>query len=839
MKRKFNVEGMTCASCQAHVQRAVEGVNGVSAVNVNLLSNTMVVEYDEGCCTTTMIEKAVSDGGYRAYLPEEKAEPSKKQEREGGLAELIASGALLLAIMYFSMGNMMWGWWAPEIFDHHANPAGFAIIQMILTLPILYIYRRYFINGFKRLMKGSPNMDSLIAVGASASCLYSLFALFMIVFAQGKLAQMASGMVELSQYQKYHDMVMIYHDSLYWEAAAMILTLVSLGKYLEGLSKKKTTAAITKLMDLSPKRATILRDGAEEEIPVEEVRVGDILIVRKGCFVPVDGVIVEGSASIDQSNITGESLPVYKEAGEEVFSSTTVTAGYFQMRAEKVGQDTSIANIIRLVEEAANSKAPISRLADRISAVFVPVVFGIALATFLINLCVQLFALQETAAAAFELAFRFAISVIVIACPCALGLATPVAVMAGTGKGAENGLLIRNAETLEKAHAVSTVVLDKTGTITEGKPRVTDFYGETEEILSAVMSLEERSEHPLSLALTDYARKKGTNTLPVEDFTALDGKGICGKVEGVFYAVGNRKMTGSLSQEMENRVEQAARQGKTPLIVFRENCAVGVIAVKDEVKPTSKQAIAALHARGIQVVMLTGDHKETAQAIAREVGVDEVIAEVLPQDKRDVVASLKGEKKHMVAMVGDGVNDAPALMQADVGIAIGGGSEIAVEAGDIVLIRNDLLDVVNAIDLSKRTLNTIKGGLFWAFLYNIVCIVIATGALYYPFQIGIRPEYGSIAMSISSVSVVLNALTINNFRGQKRKNHDTTMIELKVKGMMCEHCERTVSEACRKGKGVISAKADHKKNRVRLQTEGEVDLEEIKNNIRKIGYRVK
>ncbi len=754
MKKKFAVEGMTCAACQAHVQKAVEALGGVQSVNVNLLANSMEVVFDDSL-SVSEIEKAVKKAGYKAHVEGEKSVVSEGEENKyAPLAKLLACVVLLLILMYFSMGNMMWHFPAPAFLDHVKNPVGFALVQLVLVLPILFIYRGYFGSGFKKLFKGKPNMDSLIAIGATASVLYGVFALFMLSFAQ---ANIANGV----NVEKYTHTLHTYCDNLYFESAGMILTLVSLGKYLEGLSKRKTTAAISRLMDLSPKRANVLRDGQEVEVPAEDVRVGDILAVRAGELVPVDGEVISGGGSLDQSNITGESVPVYRGEGDEVFSSTMVTAGYFTMRASKVGEDTSIANIIRLVDEASNSKAPISRLADKISGVFVPIIFIIAAITFAANMI---------AGAGFEASLNFAITVVVIACPCALGLATPVAIMVGTGKGAENGLLIKNAQILEMAHLITTVVLDKTGTLTVGKPSVVDYLAFDEDALGALYSIESMSEHPLALAIVQYARARGANLKDARDYQALAGKGLSGNVDGHAYFIGN--LAAALEEGINERELSAAtawaNEGKTPLAVLKDSKLAALLSIKDKVKPTSALAVRELEKRGVKVIMLTGDNRATSQAIAREVGISEVISDVRPEEKQDVINGLKKDGKHLVAMVGDGVNDAPALAAADLGIAIGGGSDVAVESADIVLLRNDLMDVLNVIALSKRTLATIKLGLFWAFFYNLVCVVFATGALSYANPaLKINPMIGSLAMSVSSVSVVLNALTINLFKPKK------------------------------------------------------------------------
>lgn len=825
MKLKFNVEGMTCASCQAHVSKAVEQLEGTSKVNVNLLKNTLDVEVDEAKCDASKIEDAVQKAGYKAYIPNANKKTDKLIEKNHDLAYLIFSLVNLLVIMYFSMGHMMWGWPVPKVFNMHTNPMGFSLVQFILVLPIIFLYRKYFINGFKKLIKLSPNMDTLIAIGATFSIAYGIYCLFMI----------SMGYTE-------------YHMYLYFEAAGMILTLVSLGKYLEKLSKRKTTTAIEKLMDLSPKEAVVLKDNIETKVKIEEVKLGDIVVVKKGDSVPVDGKIIEGNASIDQSNITGESIPVYKTANDDVYSSTIVTAGYIKVKATKVGEDTSIANIIKLVDEASNSKAPISKLADKISGVFVPVILAIALVTFIINLIVS---------KDFQIALNFAITVIVIACPCALGLATPVAIMVGTGKGAENGLLIKNAEILEKAHHIKTVVLDKTGTITEGKPRVTDFesFESDSDLLSVIYSLENMSEHPLALSMIEYAKENNANLLEVKEFKTTDGRGIEGIVNNSKYFIGNYKSVEELklnTKELEDKVNNLSYQGKTPLLIIKDNKVVGLIAVKDEVKESSKQAISELRNKGIKVIMLTGDNRKTAEAIAKEVNVDEVISDVHPEDKQKVINSLKTNDKNLIAMVGDGVNDAPALTSADLGIAIGGGSDIAIESADIVLLRNDLLDVLNVISLSKRVINTIKLSLFWAFFYNFVCVILSTGFLYYltDKKFMMTPMIASVAMSISSVSVVLTSLTINFFKVKKAKNSNNSSVSIKEKnkmqtkviyvdGMMCNHCKAHVEEACKKVPGVSDAVVSLQDKNVTVTCEEKVTDEALKQSIKEAGYEAK
>lgn len=829
MKKKFNVEGMTCAACQAHVQKAVENLEGVDGVNVNLLQNTMDVEFNEEVCPICTIEAAVEKAGYKAYLPNEVKKEEKQEKKDYALLTLIISVVFLLILMYFSMGVMMWGWPAPSVFDMKKSPMGFSLIQFVLVLPILYLNRGYFIRGYKRLLK-SPSMDSLIAVGASASMLYSIYALFQIAWDPTDRN--------------------MFHMSLYFEAAGMILVFVSLGKYLENLSKRRTTKSLEALMDLAPKTAIVLREGKEVIIPASDVLKGEIVLVKKGALAPVDGVVLKGSGSLDQSNITGESIPVYKKEGDFIYSSTLAISGYMEIEATKVGDDTSFAAILHLVEEASNSKAPISRLADRISGIFVPVIFAIAIIVFLANFLYIHFGNPTYAGDAFQTALNYAITVIVIACPCALGLATPVAIMVGTGKGAENGLIIKNAEILEQTGKIDTVVFDKTGTITNGHPSVTDNTLDPK-YLSYIYSLEGMSEHPLALAITEYAKKKGAEKLKVDEFQALDGKGIEGVIDGHRYYIGNQKGLGkeiSSYKDLEN-------DGKTVLYIEKDKEFLGILAVRDEVKETSKEVISILKDMDIEVIMLTGDNKITANAIAKSIGIDTVISDVIPKDKASVIEKLKSEGK-MVAMVGDGVNDAPALTIADLGIAIGAGSDAAQESSDIVLVRNDLFDVVNAIRLSKRVLFTIKLGLFWAFFYNLICVFLASGILYHltKGQFQMKPEYGSIAMSISSVSVVLNALSINFFKIKRNPSKETEMnqninqveekkeenqmasIVIGVDGMMCKHCVAHVEKACKDVAGVSDAKASLEDKNVTVTCDATVTEDALKKAITDAGY---
>lgn len=819
MKQKFNVEGMTCSACSAHVDRAVRKLNGVISCNVNLLSNTMEVEFDEKKLTTSDIEKSVKDAGYKAYTSSVKS--SKKKDT--ALVKLIVCFSLLVILMYLTMGHMI-GLHLPKFLSGTANALRYAGVQLILIVPILIIYNHFFISGYKKLFKGAPNMDSLIALGATASIIYGIFA-----------------MIRMTQGLNSGDLGLVdeYRHNLYFESAGMILTLVSFGKYLESLSKKKTTNAITKLIGLAPKTARVIKNNEEVVIDAKDVNVNDIVIVKKGDLVPVDGVVIDGSASIEEANITGESMPVLKNKKDEVYSSTVCVAGYLKIKALKVGEDTSISNIIKLVEEASNSKAPISKLVDKIAGVFVPVIISIAIATLVVSYLI----LKD-----FELSFNFSISVLVIACPCALGLATPVAIMVGTGKGAENGLLIKNAEILEKAHLVKTVVLDKTGTITEGKPRVTDFIliDKTVDVLAIAYTLEIMSEHPLASAICDYARQKYSDIFDCEEYYQLDGFGIKGIIDNDEYYIGNDKIFKEYNifdSELIHRINLLSKEGKTVLVVTKNKEVVGLFAIKDPIKPTSISAVKALKEKGIKVVMLTGDNIDTANTIAFEVGIDNVIAGVLPTTKQTVIKEEMAKCDGLVAMVGDGVNDALALTTADLGIAIGGGSDVALESSDIVLLRNDLLDVLNVMNLSKRVLNTIKGNLFWAFFYNCIGIVLASGLLY-GLGIKLNPMIGSLAMSCSSVFVVCNALTINFFKVEKVDKNSTNVkldvktLTLNVKGMMCEHCVKHVKDACEKVSGVSAAIPSLDNNNVVIEYVGKLNLELVIENITKAGYEV-
>lgn len=822
MKQKFNVDGMTCSACSSHVNNAVSKLNGVSSCNVNLLSNSMSVEFDENVCDIETIEKAVDNAGYKAYINKESI--SKSNDKDYALTKLIASSIILIILMYVSMSHMF-NLPMIDFLSGVNNSIQFAFTQLLLVIPIIYIYRNYYISGYKKLFKGHPNMDTLIALGSTASLIYGIYAIYMMCYAKS--------INDTNLLEKY------YHN-LYFESAGMILVLVSLGKYLEKISKKKTTSAITKLMDLAPKKACIEENGIEKIIDIEKVKLNDIIIVRKGDSIPVDGIIVSGSGSINQANITGESIPVEKKINDEVYSSTIVESGFIKIKANKVGEDTTISNIIHLVEEASSSKAPISKLADKISGIFVPIIMTLSIITFIIYLCLSY---------PFEDAFNFAISILVIACPCALGLATPVAIMVGTGVGASNGLLIKNAEILEKAHLIKTVVFDKTGTITMGNPSVIDFESSINknELISIIYSIENKSEHPLANAIIKYCKQFEVKELEVQNYEAIEGIGLKAIINNDTYLIGNKKIV--KDDKYLNKMNEYSLEGKTPLVIIKNDKEIGLLTLKDALKPSSIKAIKELKKANIKTIMLTGDNELTAKKVADEVGIDEVYSNVLPSEKMEIIASLKKDSKHLVAMVGDGVNDAPALTKADLGISIKGASDIALESSDIVLLRDNLLDVLNVIKLSKRVLNTIKGNLFWAFFYNSIGIVLASGILYPSTGIKLSPMIGSLAMSCSSLFVVLNALTINLFKVKKEENeiiikeekkeNKMIEIEIKVEGMMCLHCVKHVEDACLKIEGVSNAKASLENKNVIVSCNKNIDKNILINSIKNAGYEAK
>lgn len=852
-KEKFDVTGMTCSACSSRVEKCVSRLEGVQEVSVNLLTNSMVVGYDEEKLDEQGIVNAVEKAGYgsspagsRKEAGAASAADGKKltpvQEAQKNMKRrLIGSFVCLIPMMYISMGEMMhhmFGLPVPQLFHHifygTENGIAFAFVQFLLLLPIVYLNQSYYRNGIRNLFHRSPNMDTLIAVGSLAAIVYGIAAVFLIGYGLG-----------------HGDMALAekYSGDLYFESAGMIVTLITLGKYLESRSKGKTSEAIEKLMNLAPKQATVIRDGQEVRIPAEQLQQGNIVLVKPGESIAADGVVIEGTTSIDESAITGESIPVEKQPGDKVVSATMNKAGSIRFRAERVGGDTTISQIVRLVEEASSSKAPIAKLADKIAGVFVPVVMTIAALVFLIWML---------AGAGLEFALSTAIAVLVISCPCALGLATPVAIMVGTGKGAENGILIKSGEALEIAHKVDTVVMDKTGTITEGRPVVTDVkvFGMSEQVfLGLAAGMEAGSEHPLAEAVVGYAKEHGIEPVPMQEFSAVFGKGIQAKWQENWYYAGNESFLAEQGIDMQNvrsQIDTYADEGKTPLLFAGNGQLIGILAVADVEKASSLAAIEQFRKMNIDVVMLTGDNKRTAAAIQKRLGIPKVIAEVLPQEKEEQVAKLQKEG-HTVAMIGDGINDAPALARADVGIAIGAGTDVAIESADAVLMRSDLLDAVSAIRLSKATIRNIKENLFWAFFYNTIGIPIAAGILYPAFQIKLSPMLGAAAMSLSSVCVVCNALRLKWFRPQKhivqeeqkqennkqeeKKKEETKMVtELTIDGMMCAHCQKHVQDALAAMEGVTAVTVDLETKKAQVTTDKEISMDTFAKVITDAGY---
>ena len=835
MKNKFAISGMTCSACSARVERAVSKLEGIKSVSVNLLTNSMTAEYDDSLSTDDIIA-AVKDAGYGANLFDAKSSITKgvKSEAEKTmLKRLVSSVCLLIPLMYISMGHML-GLPIPSRFMGAKNALNFALIQLVFCIPIMIINHKYYTVGFKNLFKGAPNMDSLIAIGSGSAFLYGLYAIIRI----------AVGL-------KIGDMETVgrFHMDLYFESAATILTLITVGKYLETRSKSKTSEAIDRLLNLAPETATVIKDGKETEILVENIREGDIVLAKAGERIAVDGEIIEGEGSLDQSAITGESVPVSKTAGESVISATMLSSGYIKYKATRVGENMTLSQIIKLVEEASSSKAPIAKIADKVSGIFVPIVIVIAIIALIVWLI---------CGASFEFAMSIAISVLVVSCPCALGLATPVAIMVGTGKSAQNGILIKSGEALEALHNVTDVVLDKTGTLTEGKPGVTDViaHGLDEKTLVQIAgSIENMSEHPLADAVVRECERQELSFLNVNGFKAEFGKGVFGEVGGKGYYIGNSayiKANNIDYENVENDLERLSLEGKTPLIVADENKAVGIIAVADKVKPTSYDAVKLLKKSGVRVTMLTGDNKNTAEAVRKKLSIDNVIANVLPQEKEGVVASIQ-KSGNKVAMVGDGINDAPALARADVGIAIGAGVDIAIESADVVLMKNDILDVCTAIDLSKAVIKNIKENLFWAFFYNTVGIPIAAGVFYSAFSIKLSPMLAAAAMSLSSVCVVTNALRLKFFKpknlnkssdkGLNNTKEDTDMfgkvkcdVTLKVEGMSCSHCSETVESALNAIDGV-KAEVNLKKGLAYINLSKDVDTQTLIKAVEDAGYK--
>jgi Cu+-exporting ATPase len=832
MEQKFSVSGMTCSACSAHVEKSVGKIKGVGAVSVNLLTNSMSVDFDSDVTSAEEISRVVTGEGYPTSFEsdEKKAGAAPDILPSGGLSmkvRLSVSFGFLLPLMWVSMGHMV-GLALPAWLEGEANSLAFAFTQFLLTLPVVVVNEKYYRIGFKTLARRAPNMDTLIAVGSSAALIQGVWSIYRIGWALG------AGDTVLAH---------SYASQLYFESAAMILALITLGKSLEERSKGRTGEAIARLISLRPSTATVVRGDEEVEIPIEQVAQGDIVAVRPGQSIPVDGIVAEGFSSVDESALTGESIPVEKRPGDSVSAATINESGYLRFRATRVGTDTTLAQIIRLVEEAASSKAPISRLADRVAGVFVPVVMAISLVSFAVWLA---------AGQSFPFALSAAISVLVISCPCALGLATPVAIMVGTGRGAELGILIKSAEALETAHHVKTVVLDKTGTLTEGKPSVTDIVPvggiSDDRLLWIAASLEKPSEHPLAKAIVSHAEELGISLGNPADFRSYPGLGIEAMLEGELYRTGNIAYMTEHSVELGDlgkTGEALAEKGKTPLYFADKQGPIGIIAVADTPKPTSKGAVKALIDMGLSVVMLTGDNERTARAIGREMGISQIVAEVLPADKERVVASFMQEGQR-TAMVGDGVNDAPALTRADVGMALGAGTDVAIESADIVLMTGDLYGVSDAILLSHSVLTNIKQNLFWAFAYNVIGIPLAAGVLYPSFGILLSPMFGAAAMSLSSISVVSNALRLRRWRKPIRSHESVNRMEVKpvsttkvmhVEGMTCEHCQKRVEKALNAIEGV-TAKVDLENKIANLTLSKDVSIAQLTKAVTDAGYEV-
>ena len=819
MKDKFDITGMTCSACSAHVYKAVSKLDGVKDVNVNLLSNNMVVEYDDNIKPSDIIT-AVVDAGYGAQVASQNKSDNKKvnkeQINESDLMyeRLKYSFIFFIPVLYLSMGPMMHLPNLP-ILQGYENSLNYAFTLFLLTIPIVFINRAFFIKGYKALIHKAPNMDTLVALGAFSAMIYGIFAIYRIGYG-----------LAVSD----HELVMKYSHSLYFESAATILTLITLGKYLEAKSKKKTSKALEKLMDLTPKTAIIERDGKEYTVLVDEVKAGDIVIVKPGGSIAVDGEIIEGNTTIDQSSITGESMPVEKSVGDKVISATINKTGYIKYRALKVGKDTTISQIIALVEEAANSKAPISKLADKISGIFVPIVITIAIISAVFWLYMGI---------SFEFALSIAISVLVISCPCALGLATPVAIMVGTGRGAENGILIKSAESLEAAHSINAIAIDKTGTITEGKMTVKSIevykYDENT-ILQTAYTLEKSSAHPIAKALVNKCEKLGFHVFSATDFNFYNGLGISCIINGKKYSCGSAKFMTSLAIEYKNKKKNIDNTS-APIYLAEENELIGIINVSDKIKETSIEAVKKFKESNIEVYMLTGDNKQSAEYTAFQAGIENVYAELMPQDKEEIIRQLQ-EKGKKVAMVGDGINDAPALIRSDLGIAIGAGTDVAIQSADIVLINNNLLDAVTAVKLSKAVLKNIKMNLFWAFFYNIIGIPVAAGVFYLSYGLTLNPMIAAAAMSFSSVFVVTNALRLRNFKAEKyiNKGEKEMNVIVNVNGMNCNHCKMAVEKALNSVDGVVSAEVSLEAKNAKVVLSKDVDDNALLNVVNEAGF---
>lgn len=852
-QEKYDVTGMTCAACQANVTKRVQKVPGVKNVDVRLLSNSMVVEYEESRTGPDEIVRAVQDAGYGASLAGNSVNRTKggfrgdwesrrqraADEASGMKTRLIASIVLLVPLMYVAMGGM-WNLPLPGFLTGSENVLVSALLQFALAIPILVINQKFFRVGYRALWRRAPNMDSLVALGSTASLLYGLFALFRMAYGLGHGDE---------------NLVHTYSHQLYFESAAMILTLVTVGKYLESRSKSKTSDALGRLVNLAPKTARVLRNGVELTIPADELLAGDVVVIRPGESIPADGEVIDGNGFVDQAAITGESMPVEKLPGDEVIAATVNQNGSFRFRASRVGDDTTLARIIRLVDEAGSSKAPIARLADRVSGVFVPAVLGIALLTAVVWLL---------AGADFGFALSCAISVLVISCPCALGLATPVAIMVGTGKAAEMGILVKSAEALETLRLVDTVAVDKTGTLTTGRPSVTDVLPldpdmSPDELLSLAAAVEAGSEHPLASAVMTKALEAGISPASAENFEVVPGRGVRAEVGGTLCLGGNERFlrengVSAFPDEAQSAAERLAEAGKTPLWFARNGKLAGLIAAADTVRPSAADAVRRFHKMGLRVVLLTGDLPAAAQSVASELGLDEVCAGLLPDGKEQCVRALQ-EQGRKVAMIGDGINDAPALTRADAGIAIGAGTDIAIDSADVVLMRDSLQDAASAVELSRAVLRNIRMNLFWAFFYNVLAIPVAAGAFYPAFQLQLSPMLGSAAMSLSSVCVVLNALRLRFFRDKGRvRETDESVVSagvpaiqkgendmkkvLKIKGMMCPHCEAHVKQALEALEGVKSAAPDHKKGVAMVELTENVSDETLTQAVKDAGYEV-
>ncbi len=853
--KQYTVTGMSCAACSTRVEKAVSKVPGVTSCSVSLLTNSMGVE---GSATDQEIIKAVADAGYGASAKDAEGEKNgganSAAASEEALADhetpilkkrLLYSVGFLLVLMYFSMGHMMWNWPLPAFMD--GNHVMMGLVQLYLTVIIMVINQKFFINGFKSLFHGAPNMDTLVALGSFASFGYSSYALFAMTYAE---------------HQGDAEAVMGYMHEFYFESAAMILTLITVGKMLEARSKGKTTDALKSLMKLSPKTAVVEKEGKETEVPVEQVRIGDVFVVRPGENIPVDGVVLEGNSAVNEAALTGESIPVDKQAGDRVSAATINQSGFIRCEATRVGEDTTLSQIIRMVSDAAATKAPIAKVADKVSGIFVPAVISIAVLTVIVWLI---------AGESVGFALARGISVLVISCPCALGLATPVAIMVGNGMGAKNGILFKTAVSLEETGKVEIVALDKTGTITSGEPKVTDVLAadgtSEEELLKLAYSLESRSEHPLAKAIVAYGAEKQAEQIPVSEFKALPGNGLEGKVGDADVKGGSLKFAQSqteISEKIKSQAEKLAEEGKTPLMFLKNGILAGMIAVADVIREDSPQAVKELQNMGIEVVMLTGDNERTAKAIGRQAGVDRVIAGVLPDGKEEVIRRLKEQGK--VAMVGDGINDAPALTRADMGIAIGAGADVAIDAADVVLVKSRLSDVPAAIRLSRGTLRNIHENLFWAFFYNVISIPLAAGIWIPIFGWKLNPMFGAAAMSLSSFCVVTNALRLNllnikdsrkdkkirrkaaapagavvaaaEINTETKKENKTMTKTMKIEGMMCGHCEAAVKKALEALDGVASAEVSHEKGTAVVTLEKDVDNAVLTKAVEDKDYKV-